>query len=320
VRVDDLASLVSPSLVWLTHAELGEERRRWVCCAVGERLVVTCAQAALEAASTPGTLVAELGDGTTAPIIEVAGLDTGRNLILLRVDADLVPLARGGDTLLEPSSHVFLTHGVAGNVASREARIEALHAVGDGLVVYILDGEGDASGMPLIDRAGRLQAVGAAALGPVGPVPLGVPVRYVSSLIHEGTPMPLFMLRKMASRPAVERQVPRHPISLLAGSAPDELRAIALTLADAIQRGAPAYNSGDAAGCYDVYADAARQVVSDHPSCLGASRALAEGLDRAAGLEDVDARAWAMRDAFDGLLAAIERYLSGPPTPTPLPN
>ena len=35
----------------------------------------------------------------------------------------------------------------------------------------------------------------------------------------------------------------------------------------------------------------------------------AAGLARAESLEDIDHQAWAMRDAFDGLLAVIEKYM-----------
>jgi hypothetical protein len=43
------------------------------------------------------------------------------------------------------------------------------------------------------------------------------------------------------------------------------------------------------------------------PACRGAARVLAEGQRRAAALPEPAAQAWAMRDAFDGLLDVIAR-------------
>ena len=76
----------------------------------------------------------------------------------------------------------------------------------------------------------------------------------------------------------------------------------------AISVGAPLYNSGDFAGCYHLYegtaADIERKLSS---ACSGPTRALESGRTRAASLSGPSAQAWAMRDAFDGLLDVIER-------------
>ena len=69
-----------------------------------------------------------------------------------------------------------------------------------------------------------------------------------------------------------------------------------------ISIGAPAYNTGDRQGCYDVYACVARATlatVSGLPDAA-ASR-LREGLEQASKLDDPDAQAWAMRHAFDAV-------------------
>lgn len=80
------------------------------------------------------------------------------------------------------------------------------------------------------------------------------------------------------------------------------LAAAQALIGQAISIGAPAYNTGDRQGCYDVYSCTARAIlatVSDLPDA--AAGKLREGLERAAQLDDPDAQAWAMRHAFDAI-------------------
>jgi hypothetical protein len=106
----------------------------------------------------------------------------------------------------------------------------------------------------------------------------------------------------------VKRAVPRHPVALLDGCPQDAQRLVVKMLGEAIEAGAPLYNEGKPAACYHVYDGAASDLVRRlPPACRGAVRALADGQKRAASLEDPVAQAWAMRDAFDGLLDVIAR-------------
>jgi hypothetical protein len=83
---------------------------------------------------------------------------------------------------------------------------------------------------------------------------------------------------------------------------------IAKTLQDAIEVGAPLYNEGKVAACYQIYEGAAADLTHRlAPSCVGPKRALTEGQKRAAKLDDPSAQAWAMRDSFDGMLELLER-------------
>ena len=108
--------------------------------------------------------------------------------------------------------------------------------------------------------------------------------------------------------PDVERNVPRHELAILAGCDPREVRLIVESIDDAIALGAPTYNQGDFHGCYTTYRDAAERIeVALSSTCAGPAAALADGRARAIGLPTSAARAWAMRDAFDGLLDVIDR-------------
>jgi hypothetical protein len=70
----------------------------------------------------------------------------------------------------------------------------------------------------------------------------------------------------------------------------------------AISIGAPAYNTGDHQGCFDVYSCTARAILATLPGLPDpAAGLLRDGLARADKLDDPDAQAWAMRHAFDAI-------------------
>ena len=79
-------------------------------------------------------------------------------------------------------------------------------------------------------------------------------------------------------------------------------------IGDAIETGAPLFNAGKADACYHVYDGAASDLSRRLPAaCKGPVKALSDAQKRAAGLSDASPQAWAMRDAFDGLLDVIAR-------------
>jgi len=83
---------------------------------------------------------------------------------------------------------------------------------------------------------------------------------------------------------------------------PDPLAAAQRFIGTAISIGAPAYNTGDRQGCFDVYACTARMVLATLPGLAAEPTAkLREALDRCAELDNADEQAWAMRHAFDAI-------------------
>jgi hypothetical protein len=80
----------------------------------------------------------------------------------------------------------------------------------------------------------------------------------------------------------------------------DEMRGL---LAMAIQIGAPAYNTGDRRGCYEIYAATARLIVTAFTGGEEAKQRLREALSRCEKLDDANEQAWTMRRAFDSILA-----------------
>ena len=82
----------------------------------------------------------------------------------------------------------------------------------------------------------------------------------------------------------------------------DAARLIAL----AISRGAPAFNAGDARGCFAIYHETASALLAKPDSLPAAGTwRLQAALDKAAALRDNADRAWAMRHGLDDVLSVL---------------
>ena len=81
------------------------------------------------------------------------------------------------------------------------------------------------------------------------------------------------------------------------------LRAIATAIIAAINRGSVMYNSGDIAGCADLYILTSVQLLS-HPDVAGYPKSVLSSALAAAteGAQTLDQQAWTMRQAFDAIL------------------
>ena len=109
--------------------------------------------------------------------------------------------------------------------------------------------------------------------------------------------------------PPVTRDVPDHPPTIFSGCTLGDRALIESRITMAIALGAPTYNAGDFLGCYRLYETAAREIEAGlSHACAGPARAMRDGRLRALALSTDADRAWAMRDAFDGVLLALERY------------
>jgi hypothetical protein len=108
--------------------------------------------------------------------------------------------------------------------------------------------------------------------------------------------------------PAIKRNVPVFEVRLLDGCSKTDLDTVEVRIQDAINVGAPLYNEGDFGGCYRTYDTAAESIGrTTEKTCKGPAGILKTGRERAAKLSTSAAQAWAMRDAFDGLLDVIDR-------------
>jgi serine protease Do len=272
--------------------------------------IVTC----LHVVSDELSITAHLSDGRSLPVLSVCGVDARRDLAVLDVGLlDATPVRRPGARLAQDGARVFAFGMVPNEGRARwvEARLADLQVLGSALTFYRVDGDVplDASGGPLVAEDGTTVGVVTVAETDDGLVTLGVPWKDVEPLLGRSQRLPLSVLARTDGQ-GPRREIPHHPVSVLDGSSVDGLEASTEAIAVAIREGAPAYNAGDVARCYRVYSETARRLIRGRGDCPGVQQVLREGLDRAEALADVDAQAWAMRDAFDGLLAVIDRFMA----------
>ncbi len=105
----------------------------------------------------------------------------------------------------------------------------------------------------------------------------------------------------------MQRNVPQHALSLLDGCSNDNLKYIGNAIVSAIDVGAPLYNQGNIEACYRVYEGAILDVTRNAPACIGPNQALTTGLKEAAKRATYTDKAWALRDAFDGMMDVLVR-------------
>ena len=103
------------------------------------------------------------------------------------------------------------------------------------------------------------------------------------------------------------RNVPQHTLALLDGCSHENLKYVANAIAGAIHIGAPLYNQGNIEACYRVYEGAVYDVSRNAAACNGPNKALNAGLKEAANRRNYTDKAWALRDAFDGVLEILSR-------------
>jgi serine protease Do len=109
------------------------------------------------------------------------------------------------------------------------------------------------------------------------------------------------------------RHVPMHPVEIWTGCNPEDVESTFTQIESAIEMGAPIYNDGvkpDAdvtsrlqafEHCFHIYEHTGSQLEKSS-SCKGVRDAFGDGLLRASAITSFKDKAWAMRDAFDGLM------------------
>jgi serine protease Do len=266
----------------------------------------------LHVVSDEPRISAHLSSGTHVDVTAVAGLDSRRDLtVLLAPGLDVPPLLAPPPRMVEEGTQAFTFSLSRDRSRTRwiDVKLAAIQVLSDLLTVYRLDGDlpQDLSGAPLVSAHGEALGVVTHAQGDDGPVVLGVPYRYLTGMLASPDQRPLSALA-LPKKPRRRRMVPQHPVALLDGSSAKGLEHVASVLNGAINVGAPSYNRGDAAACWQLYSETADRLLRDRHDCPGPMKALQEGLERARSLEDVESKLWALRDTFDALLMLIEKF------------
>ncbi len=252
------------------------------------------------------------------PVVDVLGIDEPRDLALVRIEAkdmSIVPLGdsdlvRPGDTVVAIGHPLGLEDTVSNGLVS------AVRAVDNSLSVLQISAPiaPGSSGGPLFSDKGEVIGVVTRYSTAGQNLNFGIPIRYLKALLDDTHPVPLTAFadatRRPTGLPPVKREVPTHDVKLLAGCTEPDLERAAHIVAEAIEVGAPVYNQQHFAACYHIYEGAALDVEKRLPAaCPGPKKAMRDGRTKAQTLDEPSAQAWAMRDAFDGLLDVIVRKL-----------
>jgi serine protease Do len=258
-----------------------------------------------------------LRDGSKHAVKFVIAIDPSRDLALVSIEKKGLPeLTLGESEKVQAGDPVVaIGHPLGLEDTVSDGLVSAVRDVEPGLTLLQISAPiaPGSSGGPLIDNRGNVIGIATAVSREGQNLAFGVPSMYLKALI--GKPEPVLWTEFIAARsgrdlPLPQRNIPKHPLTLVAGCGEGDLRLLAEMMGKAIDVGAPLYNSGNFEACYHVYEgaalDADRRLGA---GCKGPKMALAAGRKKAASLTDPSAQAWAMRDAFDGLGDVIIRKL-----------
>jgi hypothetical protein len=251
-------------------------------------------------------------------VVEVLAASPEHDLALIRVEARGLPslplgdsdAMRPGDPVVAIGNPLGLEDTVSNGLVSARRKIE------DGSEVLQISAPiaPGSSGGPIFNDHGEVIGIAVAVLEEGQNLNFGVPARYLAPMIQKPAPIPFAQFAKLVgqlrqnSGPKVERNVPHHPLAILDGCTNEAQKLIARMISDAIESGAPLYNQGKPDACYHVYDGATSDLLRKlPPACHGPARTLAAAQKHAASLASPAAQAWALRDAFDGVIEVIVR-------------
>jgi hypothetical protein len=325
----------------------------------------------------------KLHDGNVYPATAVAGVDPGRDLALLKIDAPqpLPTLRLGDSTNLAAGDQVVaignplgvFTYSVSNGLVSQvrevcsqgqvehhrknQARFTELTGKLKLLQQCIKPRPGEArgsceeyalseaeqqelgelqctqeltllqitapisqgsSGGPLFNQFGEVIGVTTAIITGGQNINLAIPSNYVKPMVGRSGQLSMqefaSKTKELSERegrddgPRIQRAVPTHELAIFTGCKPEQIANAVLAIEQAIEVGAPLYNKGEIEACFRIYEGTAVKFERDS-KCKGISTAFKDGLARATTLESYKEKAWAMRDAFDGLLNVARRWV-----------
>jgi hypothetical protein len=264
-----------------------------------------------------------LADGREFTDVEILAVDASQDLALLRVDAgDLTPLPLGDSDEVIPGERVVAIGNPFGLGASvSDGLVSGLREITESCRVLQISAplSPGSSGGPLFNERGQVIGVSTLVVNKGQNLNFAIPINSLKPLLDAGDATPL---KEWKWPRRVRRDVPSHDEELLEGCTPADLARIVELIERAISVGAPLYNEGNHEACFRIYQGTALEVDRMIEGCEGPRRALLDGVRRCESLVSYTDKAWAMRDAFDGMLEVIERGAALPeqaPPPSRLP-
>jgi len=296
-----------------------------------------------------------LFDGSQYLVTQIVGVDPGRDLALLRIQAakDLPTLKLGDSDTISAGDQIFaignplgvfdhsVTEGLISQIRPYCGKDDiAAHRCQQELTVLQISAaiSPGSSGGPLFNQYGEVVGITTAIITAGQSINLAVPANYLKPLVARRAAATMSTEQfAMETRTAEEggggnqepdsgvrivRHIPFHEITVFDGCKLADIEDVVRQIGEAIENGAPLYNDGKHEACYRIYEGTAVKFEHDAP-CTGVRSAFGDGLLRAGGLKSYTEKAWAMRDTFDGLIDAAKRWAvrhpQGSPPPTSAP-
>jgi len=275
-----------------------------------------------------GKLSVKLADHSVHKVARVVAIDKSHDLAVIEMDTKsaMPTLSLGDSDLVAPGDAVIAVgNPMQLDYTVSDGLISSVRPIKDDVILQISApiSQGS-SGGPLFNAFGEVIGVATLVSAKGQNLNFGVPINYLRPLIaHKGSESveqfaarfaPKKSIRQAAgNRAPIHREIPRHDVSLLKSCNKRRIVNLYTGITRAIELGAPLYNDGDHQACFAIYKQTAEHFEKDKALCKSVRDALGAGLLKAETKPDATSKAWAMRDAFDGLLQVIvERARSEP--------
>jgi hypothetical protein len=277
-------------------------------------------------------------DGAQYSVMSIAGVDRGHDLALLRIQPKkpLPTLVLGDSSQVSAGDQIIAIGNPLGvfDYSVSAGLISQVRPLSSDLTILQISApiSPGSSGGPLFNQYGEVVGVTTAIITQGQNINLAVPTNYLRPMIARPVVLGLAEFAKAtkdtdddSSKPHADadidpstgkvdtsvppRDIPDHPLSIWDGCGKDDVEQTVKAIDDAIAIGAKAYNKMTVEGfeeCYRIYEGTALKL-EQSSTCKGVRVAFGDGLLRAGSVKSYKDKAWAMRDAFDGLInAAID--------------
>jgi serine protease Do len=272
----------------------------------------------------------KLHDNSSYEVMQIAGVDPGRDLALLRIKPTkaLKTLRLGDSDLMSAGDQVIAIGNPLGvfdySVSSGlVSQVRSVCGASDercppgGLTLLQISApiSQGSSGGPLFNQFGEVVGVTTLIVAQGQSINFAVPGNYLKPLVNKPGAISMQAFAESTKteddRPPednvrIQKMVPNHPVSVLDGCNDKAVGEVIESISSAIDIGAPLYNRGDIEACFRIYEGTSTKLERD-PPCPGVGKAFGDGLLRAAALASYKEKAWALRDTFDGLIDVAQR-------------
>jgi serine protease Do len=261
-------------------------------------------------------------DGKTYDVKRIDAIDLERDLALIDIDPTKpVPTIPLGDSDKVAAGDPVIAIGNPMGVLDysvSDGLISSVRVLSDKLTVLQISApiSQGSSGGPLFNSYGEVIGVSTAILTQGQNLNFGVPGNYLKTMLQQRAPMSLDEFAQQTTSPEesagggpdvkIKRRIPAHDLTVLDGCSASDMADIYQGITQAIESGAPLYNSGNHEACYRIYEGASMHFEREG-ACPGVRAAFGDGLLRASTLTSWTEKAWALRDSFDGMLDVLER-------------